>query len=148
MGVEPASDLGTFQTRSVVQLLQQQLSDAVSVKPRDPSGFQDQVNHQGLTFSRSPPAYHVDTDKGFIYSTTDEAFVCQKKNHFQVTVHIGVATEPRYVRTPRGPQEVDHFLIKVFGIKVTSTLFLLTVDDCPSGPEGLCLHRWNLQVAR
>lgn len=69
--------------------------------------------------SRSAPAYHVDTDKGFLYSSTDEAFVCQKKNHFQVTVHIGVATEPRYVRTPRGPQEVQHFLIKVFGIKVT-----------------------------
>lgn len=70
------------------------------------------------SLSRSPPAFHVDTDKGFVYSPTDEAFVCQKKNHFQVTVHIGVATEPRYIRSPRGPQEVDHFLIKVFGIKV------------------------------
>lgn len=71
------------------------------------------------SLSRSPPAFHVDTDKGFVYSPADEAFVCQKKNHFQVTVHIGVATEPRYIRSPRGPQEVDHFLIKVFGIKVT-----------------------------
>lgn len=82
--------------------------------------------------SRSAPAYHVDTDKGFLYSSTDEAFVCQKKNHFQVTVHIGVATEPRYVRTPRGPQEVSHFLIKVFGIKVGRQC--LTADGCPSRP--------------
>lgn len=52
----------------------------------------------------------------------DEAFVCQKKNHFQVTVHIGVAAEPQYVRTPSGPQPVDHFLIKVFGIKVRTRL--------------------------
>lgn len=81
--------------------------------------------------SRSPPAYHVDADKGFVYSTTDEAFVCQKKNHFQVTVHIGVATEPRYIRSPRGPQEVDHFLIRVFGIKVNASS---DGDDCPSSP--------------
>lgn len=67
---------------------------------------------------RVPPAYHIDTDKGFNYSPADEAFVCQKKNHFQVTVHIGVATEPQYVRTPSGLQKIDHFQIKVFGIKV------------------------------
>lgn len=70
----------------------------------------------------------MDTDKGFLYSGTDEAFVCQKKNHFQVTAHIGVATEPRFIRTPRGPQEVNHFLIKVFGIKVTVFPFDVTVD--------------------
>ncbi|XP_013855858.1 myelin regulatory factor-like protein, partial [Austrofundulus limnaeus] len=54
----------------------------------------------------SSPAFHVNTDKGFNYSTADEAFVCQKKNHFQVTVHIGLAAEPHFVRTPNGPQEV------------------------------------------
>lgn len=67
--------------------------------------------------SLSPLAYHVDTDKGFTYSTADEAFVCQKKNHFQVTVHIGVTGEPQYVKTSSGLQEVNHFEIKVFGIK-------------------------------
>uniref|UniRef100_A0A3Q4AT21 Uncharacterized protein n=1 Tax=Mola mola TaxID=94237 RepID=A0A3Q4AT21_MOLML len=66
----------------------------------------------------SPPAYYVETNKGFTYSLADEAFVCQKKNHFQVTVHIGMATEPQYVQTPSGPQVVDHFQIKVFGVKV------------------------------
>lgn len=68
--------------------------------------------------SRAPPTYHVDTDKGFIYSVADESFVCQKKNHFQVTVHIGMAAEPQHVQTPRGPQQVEHLLIKVFGVKV------------------------------
>lgn len=72
-----------------------------------------------LLLSRSPPAYCVDTDKGFNYSTADEAFVCQKKNHFQVSVHIGVAAEPRYVRTPGGLQEAHHFQIHVFGLKVS-----------------------------
>lgn len=111
--------MGPVQTGSVVRRVQRQLPDAVSVGapllPWRPSSDPPKVSFS----SRSAPAYHVDADKGFLYSSTDEAFVCQKKNHFQVTVHIGVATEPRYVRTPRGPQEVNHFLIKVFGIKVT-----------------------------
>lgn len=77
----------------------------------------------------SPPAYHVDTDKGFNYSAADEAFVCQKKNHFQVTVHIGVAAEPQYIRTPSGPQEVDHFQIKVFGVKLETQSHLVTIEQ-------------------
>ncbi|KAM6896343.1 myelin regulatory factor-like protein isoform 1-T2 [Lycodopsis pacificus] len=77
----------------------------------------------------SPPAYHVDTDKGFNYSAADEAFVCQKKNHFQVTVHIGMATEPKHVRTPGGPQQVDHFQIKVFGVKLESPSHQVTIEQ-------------------
>ncbi|KAM7378567.1 hypothetical protein PAMA_013458 [Pampus argenteus] len=77
----------------------------------------------------SPPAYHVDTDKGFNYSAVDEAFVCQKKNHFQVTVHIGVAAEPRYIRTQSGPQEVDHFQIKVFGVKLEAPTNQVTIEQ-------------------
>ncbi|XP_071357816.1 myelin regulatory factor-like protein isoform X2 [Trachinotus anak] len=77
----------------------------------------------------SPPAYHVDTDKGFNYSTADEAFICQKKNHFQVTIHIGVAAEPQYVRTPSGTQEVDHFQIKVFGVKLEAPSHQVTIEQ-------------------
>lgn len=70
---------------------------------------------------RPPPGYHVDTDKGFSYSTADEAFVCQKKNHFQVTVHIGMVGDPRFVRTPAGLMPVESFHVKVFGVKVVTT---------------------------
>ncbi|XP_040886145.1 myelin regulatory factor-like protein [Toxotes jaculatrix] len=82
-------------------------------------------NYQTL----SPPAYHVDTDKGFNYSAADEAFICQKKNHFQVTIHIGVAAEPQFVRTPGGTQEVDHFQIKVFGIKLEAPSHQVTIEQ-------------------
>lgn len=85
--------------------------------------------------SRSPPAYHVDADKGFNYSTADEAVICQKKNHFQVTIHIGVAAEPQFIRTPTGAQQVDHFEIKVFGIKVRVPILPQT-----SGGDELWLH--------
>ncbi|KAK0130908.1 Myelin regulatory factor-like protein [Merluccius polli] len=66
-------------------------------------------------------AFHVKTDKGFVYSPTDEAFVCQKKNHFQVTVHVGVAGEPRYVATATGPQPINRFQVNVFGVKEASS---------------------------
>ncbi|XP_061570730.1 myelin regulatory factor-like protein [Cololabis saira] len=77
----------------------------------------------------SPPSYHVETDKGFNYSTADESFVCQKKNHFQVSVHVGVSSEPRSVQTPGGRQEVQDFQIKVFGIKSDSPGYLVTIEQ-------------------
>ncbi|XP_062239217.1 myelin regulatory factor-like protein isoform X1 [Platichthys flesus] len=77
----------------------------------------------------SPPAFHVDADKGFNYSAADEAFICQKKNHFQVTVHIGVAAEPQYVRTPNETREVDHFQIRLFGVKLESPSHQVTIEQ-------------------
>ncbi|XP_039996821.1 myelin regulatory factor-like protein [Xiphias gladius] len=77
----------------------------------------------------SPFGYHIDTDKGFNYSAADEAFICQKKNHFQVTIHIGVAAEPQYVRTPSGTQEVSHFEIKVFGVKLEAPSQQVTIEQ-------------------
>ncbi|KAK3544940.1 hypothetical protein QTP86_029213, partial [Hemibagrus guttatus] len=79
-----------------------------------------------------PPGYHVDTDKGFIYSVADEAFVCQKKNHFQVTVHIGMAGDPKYVKTPAGPMPVDSFQVKVFGIKLEAQNHHITIEQSQS----------------
>ncbi|XP_054878069.1 myelin regulatory factor-like protein isoform X2 [Poeciliopsis prolifica] len=75
------------------------------------------------------PEYLIDTDKGFNYSPSDEAFVCQKKNHFQVTVHIGVAAEPHYIRTASDLQKIDHFQIKVFGIKLETPSHEVTIEQ-------------------
>ncbi|KAI1882066.1 hypothetical protein AGOR_G00246860 [Albula goreensis] len=85
-------------------------------------------SHQNLP----SPGYHVDTDKGFNYSPTDEAFVCQKKNHFQVTVHIGMAGTPKYVRTPSGPKPIDSFYVKVFGVKFEAQSHLVTIEQSQS----------------
>ncbi|GIY13470.1 myelin regulatory factor [Caerostris extrusa] len=49
------------------------------------------------------PNFRVDADKGFNYSNADESFVCQKKNHFQVTVHVQPVADAHYARTPRAP---------------------------------------------
>jgi hypothetical protein len=36
------------------------------------------------------PHYRVDADKGFNFSNSDDAFVCQKKNHFQVCINSSI----------------------------------------------------------
>ena len=68
-----------------------------------------------------PPTYKVDADKGFNYTPCDDAFVCQKKNHFQISVQCGFLATPKFVRPPEsdGAVRVDAFYIHFYGIKVT-----------------------------
>ncbi|XP_031438617.1 myelin regulatory factor-like protein isoform X2 [Clupea harengus] len=79
-----------------------------------------------------PPGYHVDTDKGFNYSSADEAFVCQKKNHFQVTVHVRMEGDPKFVKTPKGPAPIDSFYVNVFGMKLEAHSNLITIEQSQS----------------
>lgn len=65
----------------------------------------------------------MDADKGFNFSVPDEAFVCQKKNHFQVTVQMGIAGHPKYVKTQEGSiKKVDNYFLHFHGIKVSIAL--------------------------
>lgn len=51
--------------------------------------FQPQLWHQlcdHQLHDLPAPHYRVDADKGFNFSASDDAFVCQKKNHFQVLI--------------------------------------------------------------
>lgn len=81
------------------------------------TGIQQHVIHCLYSF-RPSPTYRVDADKGFNYSIPDEAFVCQKKNHFQVTVHIGLQGHSKYVRTPDGIKKIEDFFVHFYGVKV------------------------------
>ncbi|XP_076776391.1 myelin regulatory factor-like protein isoform X1 [Arvicanthis niloticus] len=73
--------------------------------------------------------YQVVTDKGFTFSPVDEAFVCQKKNHFQITVHIQVWGSPKFVKTQMGPKPIEMFYLKAFGIKVEATNQLIAIEQ-------------------
>ncbi|KAF2974701.1 hypothetical protein EK904_001568 [Melospiza melodia maxima] len=57
--------------------------------------------------------YHIVTDKGFNFSTTDDAFVCQKKNHFQITVHIRITGHPKYVKTQQGRKPIEKWKLQM-----------------------------------
>ncbi|MBZ3875966.1 Myelin regulatory factor [Sciurus carolinensis] len=82
--------------------------------------------------------YRVDADKGFNFSVGDDAFVCQKKNHFQVTVYIGMLGEPKYVKTPEGLKPLDCFHLKLHGVKADSTP-VLSQGKLPSEALGTAM---------
>ncbi|XP_032240680.2 myelin regulatory factor [Nematostella vectensis] len=67
-----------------------------------------------------PPDFRVDADKGFNFSFADDAFVCQKKNHFQITVSLKTATTPAFIKVKDVCKSVDRFKLHLFGIKMES----------------------------
>ncbi|XP_021326266.1 myelin regulatory factor isoform X3 [Danio rerio] len=78
------------------------------------------------------PTYRVDADKGFNFSLADDAFVCQKKNHFQVTVYIGMPGDPKYVKTSDGLQPIDCFYLKLNGVKLEAMNQSINVEQSQS----------------
>jgi|SRR6218665_459406 len=70
--------------------------------------------------------YRVDADKGFNYAPPDDAFVCQKKNHFQITVHLSVPGVAKFVKPVEGNvAKVDTFYLHFYGIKVNLSRLVL-----------------------
>ncbi|XP_041852467.1 myelin regulatory factor isoform X5 [Melanotaenia boesemani] len=78
------------------------------------------------------PTYRVDADKGFNFSLADDAFVCQKKNHFQVTVYVGMLGDPKYIKTNDGLQPIDCFYLKLNGVKVEAMNQSISVEQSQS----------------
>ncbi|XP_076972132.1 myelin regulatory factor [Tamandua tetradactyla] len=78
------------------------------------------------------PTYRVDADKGFNFSVGDDAFVCQKKNHFQVTVYVGMLGEPKYVKTPEGLKPLDCFYLKLHGVKLEALNQSINIEQSQS----------------
>lgn len=93
------------------------------------------------------PTYRVDADKGFNFSLADDAFVCQKKNHFQVTVYVGMLGDAKYIKSSEGLQPIDCFYLKLHGVKVRQEpadikesrplLPVFTVDVCRRQVEAI-----------
>ncbi|XP_010411982.1 myelin regulatory factor-like protein isoform X2 [Corvus cornix cornix] len=76
--------------------------------------------------------YHIVTDKGFNFSTADDAFVCQKKNHFQITVHIRIIGQPKYVKTQQGRKPIEKFYLKAYGIKMETPDQTIAIEQSQS----------------
>jgi hypothetical protein len=66
---------------------------------------------------------NVVADKGFNYSSSDNCFVNQKKNHFQITVLIKATNEsaPCYVMNGGALHEVNSFKLAFCGVKSEMT---------------------------
>ncbi|XP_063800733.1 myelin regulatory factor isoform X4 [Pseudophryne corroboree] len=86
------------------------------------------------------PTYKVDADKGFNFSVGDDAFVCQKKNHFQVTVYIGMIGEPKYVKTPEGILPLECFYLKLNGVKLEAINQSISIEQSQSDRSKRPFH--------
>lgn len=58
----------------------------------------------------------MQVDKGFKRSKENDSFICQKKNHFQVTLALQLAAEPAYVATQAGMLRVSGLYVVMHGI--------------------------------
>ncbi|XP_046647538.1 myelin regulatory factor-like isoform X2 [Daphnia pulicaria] len=92
------------------------------------------------------PSYRIDADKGFNFSNTDEAFVCQKKNHFQITCHVQQAGEPYYVKTSEGLKKVDNFFLHFFGAKAEAPTQMIRVEQSQSDRSKKPFHPVLLEL--
>ncbi|KAM6425262.1 myelin regulatory factor-like protein [Rhynochetos jubatus] len=90
--------------------------------------------------------YHIVTDKGFNFSTTDDAFVCQKKNHFQITVHIRITGHPKYVKTQLDGKPIEKFCLKAFGIKVEAPNQTIAIEQSQSDRSKKTFHPFKVDL--
>lgn len=83
-------------------------------------------------FSRPIPHFRVDADKGFNFSNSDDAFVCQKKNHFQITCHVQLHGNGVYVKTQTGLEKVRTFHLHFYGVKLETPAQTIRVEQSQS----------------
>ena len=60
----------------------------------------------------------MQVDKGVKRMRDSDSFICQKKNHFQVTLALQLAAEPAYVATQVGMLRISGLYVVMHGIKL------------------------------
>jgi len=94
-----------------------------------------------------PISYRVDADKGFNFAPSDDAFVCQKKNHFQITVHITMAATPKFVKlTEGGTAPIDGLYMHFYGIKMESPSQTIKIEQSQSDRSKKQFHAVRLDI--
>lgn len=94
------------------------------------------------------PSYVVGADKGFNYSQIDEAFVCQKKNHFQVTCQVQVQGDPFYVKTNEGFKKINNFYLHFYGVKAEDPTQDVRVEQSQSDRTKKPFHPVPVEIRR
>ncbi|XP_055316993.1 uncharacterized protein LOC129576268 isoform X2 [Sitodiplosis mosellana] len=87
------------------------------------------------------PHYRVDADKGFNFSNSDDAFVCQKKNHFQITCHAQAQGAPAiFVRTESGLEKIKSFHLHFYGVKLETPTQTIRIEQSQSDRSKKPFH--------
>jgi len=91
-------------------------------------------------------SYRVDADKGFNFALPDDTFVCQKKNHFQVTVHIGVTGHPSLIKTEQGFIPIEAFFLNLYGVKYESIDQTISIEQSQSDRSKKPFHPVKVEL--
>lgn len=86
------------------------------------------------------PHYRVDADKEFNFSNTDDAFVCQNKNYFQITCHAQLQGVAVFVRTHSGLEKVRSFHLHFYGVKLEASTHTIQVEQSQSDRSKKPFH--------
>lgn len=84
--------------------------------------------------NRKKPKFIVEADKGFFYSDFDDSFVCQKKNHFQITTYTYVEHEPTFCKlcTETAYHEIDRYELALYGVRKESLMHRVDIKQSDS----------------
>ncbi|XP_034234136.1 myelin regulatory factor-like protein [Thrips palmi] len=93
-----------------------------------------------------PPKYQVVADKGFNFSNADDAFVCQKKNHFQITCHVKLLGDAQFVKTAEGFKKILSWQLHFYGAKTEATAQTIKVEQSQSDRSKKAFHPVQLEL--
>jgi len=91
-------------------------------------------------------AFHVDADKGFNFSSHDDVFVCQKKNHFQITVQVSFGAEPKCVRDDQGVRKIEGLYVHFYGIKSESPSQHIKIEQSQADRTRKTLPPYRIEI--
>ena len=65
----------------------------------------------------SSTCFKIGADKGFQYSNVCGSYICQRKNHFQLSIQILVDKIAKYVYTEGHYHEIGYYTIEIYAIR-------------------------------
>ncbi|KAK3907443.1 Myelin regulatory factor [Frankliniella fusca] len=92
------------------------------------------------------PSYQVVADKGFNFSNADDAFVCQKKNHFQITCHVRLHGDAQFVRATSSLQKILSWQLHFYGVKTEATAQTIKVEQSQSDRSKKAFHPVQVEL--
>ena len=111
-----SEDINSLCESSAVKIKSEPDSDQIlHFTPFQPSKWRETFTSECQNLKT--PVMRVSADKGFNFSHGDDAFIAQKKNHFQLSCHLQKEGDHVLVNTDAGPKKIDFFQLNFYGVK-------------------------------
>ena len=121
--VDKISDVSSVKIKSEAH---PETDQVLNFKPFQPTKWRETYNSEFQNLKT--PALRVTADKGFNFSLADDAFIAQKKNHFQLSCHVTKDGEHALIATDLGYKKIEYFQLNFFGVKKEAPEQRIQVD--------------------